>query len=339
LNAILSGIDALRDQFEPKRFGIGEGASCVILTPRFRTSRHIVGLLIPSGKVEPALVVKMPRLHGDAEGIEREAAVLNALRAACPEAREAVPCVVALATGDHPLLVETALAGPLVTRAMLRANPSRWVDAVVSWLITLSPTRENADEAAYERLLEEPLALLAASFPPGTPEEELVARTLELVEPLRGAHVPHVFEHGDFSHPNLIRLGSDRVGVVDWELAEEQGLPLHDLAFFLTYATFALRRPRTADEHVAAFHDSFFSAAGWAMARMTAYARKLELDPHALTPLFAACWARYTARLVVRIAGARPGQLSEEGAAWVRQNRYYALWRHTIAHVDDLAWR
>ena len=337
MNAILTGVDSLRERFELDGFGVGEGASCVILTPRFRTSRHVIGLLIPSGASEPELVVKMPRLHGDAAGIAREAAVLTALREAWPHAEETVPRVVALANGDRPMLVETALPGPLFTPAMVRDSPSRCIDAVVGWLIALPTTRRNDGEGSYQRLLDEPLALLADSFPPRAPERELVARTLELVEPLRGGDVPRVFEHGDLSHPNLIWLEGDRVGVVDWELAEEDGFPLHDLAFFLAFATFALRRPRTPEEHVAAFHDAFFASGGWSRARVTAYAEKFELARPLLPPLFVACWARHTARLALGIAGGRPG-LSEVDAAWVRQSRYYALWRHTITHADKVAW-
>ena len=55
------------------------------------------------------------------------------------------------------------------------------------------------------------------------------------MQPLRAASVPRVFEHGDLSHPNLIWLPTGRVGVVDWELAEEEGFPLHDLSFFLAF--------------------------------------------------------------------------------------------------------
>jgi aminoglycoside phosphotransferase (APT) family kinase protein len=337
LNAILARVDALREHAELDGFGIGEGASCVILTPRYRTSRHVLGLLIRRGAVEPELVVKMPRLHDDAEGIAREAAVLTALREACPNAAEVAPRVVAFADGDRPLLIETALAGPLVTPARVRAAPSRCIDTVVGWLIALSVNGRDGGEPPYQRLLREPLTFLAESFPPDAPERELVARTLELVEPLRGGEVPRTFEHGDLSHPNLIRLEGGRVGVVDWELAEEEGLPLHDLAFFLAYATFALRRPRTVEEHVAAFHDAFFGSGGWARTRVMAYAEELGLDGPVLTPLFVACWARYTARLAQRIAGGRTGP-SEQGMAWMRENRYYALWRHTIDHADELAW-
>jgi aminoglycoside phosphotransferase len=336
VNAILSRVDALRDRFDLDGFGIEDGASCVILTPRFRTSRHVVGLLFPKGAVAPALVVKVPRLRADGEGIEREAAVLRSLREACPSLRGTVPRVVALADGDRPLLVETAVTGPALSPRMLRAAPSRCIDAVLGWLIALSATRKRGDQASYERLLAEPLAFLAESFPPRAPERDLVVRTLDLVEPLRGLEVPRVLEHGDLAHPNLI-WSEGRVGVVDWELADEEGLPVQDAVFFLTYATFALRRPRTDEERLAAFHDAFFAEEGWAKAKVTAYRRELALDEQALTPLFAACWARYTARLVLRIAAEGPG-LTDEAVAWVRQNRFYALWSHTVAHSNELVW-
>ncbi|HYY32017.1 MAG TPA: hypothetical protein VE693_00315 [Gaiellaceae bacterium] len=51
----------------------------------------------------------------------------------------------------------------------------------------------------------------------------------------------------------------------------------------------------------------------------------------------AACWARYTARLALRIVAGEP-RLTEEAVAWVRQNRYYAPWRHTLAHARELVW-
>jgi aminoglycoside phosphotransferase (APT) family kinase protein len=337
VNAILSRVEALRNRFDLDRFGMGDGASCVILTPRFRTSRHVVGLLFPKGAVTPSLVVKLPRLRDDGEGIEREAAVLRALREACPSLRATVPRVVALTDGDRPLLVETALAGRPLSPRMLRATSSRGIDAVVRWLIALSATRRSGDEASFDRLVGDPLRFLAESSPSRAPERELVARTLDLVEPLRTLRVPRVLEHGDLGHPNLLWLEGHKVGVVDWELAEEEGLPLHDLAFFLTYATFALRRPRTDQERVAAFHDAFFAAGGWAKARVTVYQEELGLEENALAPLFAACWARYTARLVLRIA-AGGSRLTDEVLDWVRQNRYYALWRHTVAHGDELVW-
>jgi aminoglycoside phosphotransferase (APT) family kinase protein len=336
VNALLLRVDALRERFQLGRFGLGERMSCVLLTPRFRTSRHVVALLTPNGATEPRLVVKMPRLPGDGEGLAQEARVLTALRERCPQAAGSIPQVVGRSDGDRPLLIETALPGPLVTAAMLRATPSRCVDEVVRWLMGLSSAQRNGG-TSFERLIAEPLQFFAESFPEGALERDLVARTLEIVGPLDGAPVPRVFEHGDLCHPNLIWLPTDRVGVVDWELAEEDGFPLHDLSFFLAFATFALRRPREPEEHVAAFHEAFFGGGSWARSRVIAYAEGLELDQAMLTPLFVACWARYTAQLVARIAGGRVG-LDDQSAAWVRQNRYYGLWRHTLDNLGELTW-
>jgi aminoglycoside phosphotransferase len=335
VNAILSRVDALRDRLQLDDLAVGEDTSCVILTPRFRTSRHIVALLIPSGATEPSLVVKIPRLPGDEDGIAREARVLTALQERSPEAGRSVPRVVAYADGDRPLLVETALVGPLLTRNVLRANPTRHIDEVVRWLISLPS--QIGDGLSFERLIGEPLSLFAASFPEAASERDLVARTFEIVEPLRDARLPHVFEHGDLSHPNLIVLPSQRVGVVDWELAEEEGLPLHDLSFFLAFATLALRPAPAAEGYTKVFSEAFFGRSAWARARISAYADGLELGHSLLTPLFVACWARYTARLAVRI-GADRSSMGGESAAWVRQNRYYQLWSHTLDNLRNLVW-
>jgi hypothetical protein len=45
------------------------------------------------------------------------------------------------------------------------------------------------------------------------------------------------------------------------------------------------------------------------------------------------------ARLVDRIGGEEATPMSEEAVAWIQRNRYYALWRHTVTHADELAWR
>ena len=337
MSTIFSRMDDVRDRIDLDRFNLNQSASWVILTPRFRTSRHVVALLIPNGAGEPRFVVKMPRLAGDGGGIAREARVLNALRERSPQVVGSIPEVVAWADGDRPLLIETALVGSPLTRAMVQTSPSRYIDEVVSWLIRL-PRDNRGGAAPFERLIGEPLARFAESFPEGATERDLVARTLEVVEPVRAAPIPHVFEHGDLSNPNLIWLPAGRVGVVDWELAEEEGFPLHDLSFFLAFATFALRRSRRVEERLLAFDDAFFGRGGWAWSRVIAYAEGLGLDEALLSPLFVACWARYTAGLTVRIAG-DPSVLDEEGAAWVRSNRYYRLWVHTLENLSRLGWR
>jgi aminoglycoside phosphotransferase (APT) family kinase protein len=309
--------------------------SFVLLTPRFRTSRHAVSLLVPRGATEPSLVAKRPRLVDDVEGIVREAAVIAAAEASS-DTTGTIPHVLAFEpSAPQPVLVETALTGETITPAMLRDSPSTYVEAIVSWLAHLPTSPSGSDPSWYERLVTRPLELFAEAFPPVGEESRLVARTLSLVEPIRNASFPLVLEHGDLSHPNLIRLRDGRVGVLDWELGEERGLPFHDLCLFLAYVAFATRRARETTEFVSAFDEAFTGPAAWAAPTLRAFADRLGVQANVLVPLFVCCWARYTSRLVTRAEG-EPGseEQNTDTATWLRENRYYALWKRAVEQAE-----
>ena len=309
--------------------------SFVLLTPRFRTSRHAVSLLVPRGSTEPTLVAKRPRLADDLQGIAREASVIGAVEAS-PGSAGTIPRVVAFEpSAPQPVLVETALAGETITPAMLRGSPSTYVEAIVSWLARLPTAPAGSDPSWYERLVERPLELFADAFPAEAEESRLVDRTLSLVEPIRNTSFPLVVEHGDLSHPNLIRLRDGRVGVLDWELGEERGLPLHDLCFFLAYVAFATRQARETTELVTAFDEAFIGQDAWAAPTLRAYADRLGLHANVLLPLFVCCWARYTSRLVTRAEG-EPGREKQnvDTSRWLRGNRYYALWKRAVEQAE-----
>jgi aminoglycoside phosphotransferase (APT) family kinase protein len=309
--------------------------SFVLLTPRFRTSRHAVSLLLPRGSIEPTLVAKRPRLVDDLEGIAREASVIGVVEASSGTAGT-IPRVVAFEpSAPQPVLVETALAGETITPAMLRGSPSTYVEAILSWLARLPTAPAESDPSWYERLVERPLELFAGAFPAESEESRLVDRTLSLVEPARNTAFPLVVEHGDLSHPNLIRLRDGRVGVLDWELGEERGLPLHDLCFFLAYVAFATRQARETTELVAAFEEAFIGPDAWAAPTLRAYADRLGIQANVLVPLFVCCWARYTSGLVARAEG-EPGREEQEvdTSGWLQGNRYYALWKRAVEQAE-----
>ena len=309
--------------------------SFILLTPRFRTSRHAVSLLTPPGSTEPTLVAKRPRLADDLEGIAREASVIGVVKASSGTAGT-VPRVVAFEpSAPQPVLVETALAGETITPAMLRGSPSTYVDAIVSWLARLPTAPAESDPSWYVRLVERPLELFAEGFPAEAEESRLVDRTLSLVEPIRNTSFPLVVEHGDLSHPNLIRLRDGRVGVLDWELGEERGLPFHDLCFFLAYVAFATRQARETTELVAAFDEAFIGLDAWAAPTLRAYADGLGIQANVLVPLFVCCWARYTSRLVARAEGEPGGEEQNvDTSKWLRGNRYYALWKRAVEQAE-----
>ncbi|HEX4930105.1 MAG TPA: phosphotransferase [Gaiellaceae bacterium] len=305
----------------------------LLVTPRFRASRHVLSLILPPGASQPVAAVKAARLPGDGSAIVAETVNLWALESTSTTATGTVPRVLACDPGEQPYLVETALAGRPLTPADVRRDPAATVGAVCTWLEGLSPDalfRPVLDQATFGQLVERPLIKLAQAYG-SLSEEALLARaTIDLLAPFEGAGLPLVFEHGDLSPPNVLRLEDGRIGVLDWELAHPHGLPAHDLLFFIGYAAFALRDARTTEAQVAAVHEAFLGPSPWAVPALSGYARRLGIDRMLLAPLFVACWARYTTGLLERAAATDAQTL-----AWLRANRYFALWRHAVEHVHE----
>jgi aminoglycoside phosphotransferase (APT) family kinase protein len=344
-NTVLTFLEANRQRLDLERFGATAPLSCVVITPRFRASSHVVFLVLPKGQPDPVLVAKVPRLAGASASIEREVANLRAVQALRAGGFDSIPRVIAFEEYcGRPILVETALVGRSMDPATVRHQRAGCCDAVVGWLADVQqPARAPADVETswFERLIARPLRFFAESFPLSDEDAQLLERTWALIAPLRDSALPLVVEHGDLSNPNIMLMKNGDLGVVDWELAEPYGLPTNDLFFFLTYAAFAVRNARSNSDYLAAFQSAFFGPAAWARPYILAYAERLQLAEPLLTPLFVVCWARYIAGLLMRLGAATGphGRFGADTADWLRANRYYALWRYTVTHANDLDWR
>jgi aminoglycoside phosphotransferase (APT) family kinase protein len=317
--------------------GARELGSTVLVTPREPTSNCVVALVLDARGGAPSLVVKIPRLAEAEAAIVREAETLRAIQAARPT--PTVPRLVALASDESQmLLVESALAGDTISPSELRRRPRQSVDDVLRWLLDLP--RPRREPARFDALVELPLRRFAAALPPEAPETSLVAKTLDALGELREGALPTVVEHGDLSHPNLIRMRDGRVGVVDWELAEVDGLPAADLCFFLGYVAATRRRARSRRRLAAAFDEAFAAPDGWARPPLLSYARRIGVEPSLLSPLLVATWARYAARFVARVEGAaaepdsvdaREGRrISPVALAALRDSPHLVLWEHAL---------
>jgi hypothetical protein len=314
--------------------GVKGTPSCILLTPRFMASRHVVVLVLGTETGRPCLVAKLPRLRDDDAGIQREAANLRQLERARVGGDPGVPRVLALERFEgQAILLETALAGRPMDRAAVRSDPGRCLAAVVEWTGALPSTAPAERHAGrYEELLAGPLRRAGGDARLPAEWRRLVERTLELVAPLRDVALPLVFEHGDLSDPNLLWLDGGRVGVVDWELSEPHGLPAHDLCFFLAFVAVATARARRLTTQVRAFHDAFVRPGGWARPLLAAHADRLQVRRSLLAPLLVACWARYTLGVLSRLwdEGEQTGLPVDE--------RSYRFWRHAVAHAETLRW-
>lgn len=343
MNGPLAFLCEHRERLELDRFPIGQEPSYVLLTPRFRASSHVLYLVLEEGRADPALVVKIPRLAGADASLRREAECLRKLHSFRPGGFDSLPKLVAFEEfADRSLLVETALVGRPLDPPSLRRRFASSLESVTTWLREISPHSLPTQPADwFDRLVSRPIEDFETIVPVSTDERRALDETRRIVLPLKRLPLPLVIEHGDLSSPNVMQLRDGRIGVVDWESADTRGLPAADLFFFLTYAAFARQRARTASRQVAAFHAAFFEPPAWARNYVLDYARRLQLPVEALTPLFVLGWLRYVVSLLHRLTDETKGQgmLDDTTTDWLRQNRYYLLWRHTVNEAHRLDWR
>jgi hypothetical protein len=311
--------------------------TALLVTPRFMASAHVVYLFLSPGQPAPLFVAKVGRLPGDNPSLERERSNLEQLHALWPEARPTIPALIAFERcEDHTILLETALAGPPLDPPAVRRDPDGSARAGVEWLTGLArATQQPAPEGSYHRLVEAPLNSFESLVPPTPVWSRLLERTRELAEPLRHMALPLLFEHGDFSHPNLIRLGGDRIGVLDWEVATPAGLPACDLFFFLAYIAFGRYRSRSRGNYLEAFRSAFLAPQAWTGPYVRSYSQALQLPAAALPPLFVLTWARHTAGLLARLPGvSETPTLPPAVLIWLERNRFYTLWQEAVAQAQ-----
>lgn len=319
-------------EFELDRYGLGSKWASVLLTPQFVTSRHVVALVFADGARRPCLVVKIPRRPGDNGGVRREADVLRRLRSSGDGRTTGIPEVAGvLDVGAHCVLVETALAGAQLDPPRVAADLASAVEAGVDFLSALSrtvPAESNVDW--YERKLRRPLQALAGLLPGDGEVASLVERTHEVLAPLRKVQLPAVFEHGDLSHPNLLVHTDGRLQAVDWERSSADGLPGHDLVFYLQYLSESSEYAFTRGTQMKAF-DNAFRPDGWARSHLRQHLRLAGVDPELLPQLIIATWARSAATLVDRL---QVQEDLEHGAGQTRaavlSDRDFWLWRHAV---------
>lgn len=325
-----------------ERFGDKDRMCSVIMTPRFRSSSNVLFAILADGQIEPSLIVKVPRLPGDHDRLRREASNLEKAQAAWGAASDSLPSLVAYEEcAGRRLLVETAQSGQKLSSLLRDGSSEPYVEGVVQWLTDFhQATRTRAAENGdwYQRLAEDPLRHFQEALDLSPGEQRLVEQTQQFMLPLKESDIDLVFEHGDLGPPNILFADGERPGVVDWELAAPEGLPAVDLFFFLTLVGFSERGAKSNEEYVSAFRETFFGQTAWARPHVQRYAKSMGLPSETLRALFIVCWCRYVAGLVLRLhdSDGASGSLDSVTAQWLRSNRYFSLWRHSVENFSDL---
>jgi hypothetical protein len=328
----------LRDnyrEFELEKYGLNDQWDTLLLTPQFVTSRHVVALIYAAGIQVPSLVVKIPRQPGDNESVRKEADVLLQLKSLGVGSERGAPEVVGvLDVGGQTVLIETAVVGNLLEPRLVVENFPRALSAGMNFVAALpctKPVTENADW--YQRAIGNPLAELASLLRTDAEVARLIDRTHELLAPLRSEQLPAVVEHGDLSYQNLFLQPNGRLQVVDWERSRLDGVPAHDLIFYLQYIGQAQEHALTSRRLQLRAFENAFSPGGWALAPVAKHLRLRNVDPELLPYLVIATWARSAASMVYRLSGqgAHGGGTANVQAA-VTSDRDFWLWRHAVTN-------
>jgi len=201
-----------------------------------------VGIAILGRRRErPCVVVKLALTPGAATGLEREGEALAALHAEAQLAgwRALIPRRLAAGSLDgRRYAVDTALPdAPALTVASderaLAGVQEAAADAIgVLHRHTAAPVR--VDDALVERWVTRPAELLAAHG--GRGAHALGSLADGLGSALHGRTLTAGWVHGDFWPGNLlVRPDGALSGIVDWDAAAPDGLPLLDVLHLLLY--------------------------------------------------------------------------------------------------------
>ncbi|RAX45114.1 hypothetical protein DQ354_11900 [Arthrobacter sp. AQ5-06] len=320
------------EELELDKYGIGSRWESVLLTPKFVTSKHVVALVFAAGANEPSLVVKVPRQPGENDSVRHEADVLRQLNTGAARSVIGVPQVVTVCdVGAHTVLVETAVTGVPLDPRQVAADLAGAVSAGTAFVDALPCTQAAAlNDGWYDRTISHPLKALTGLVSQEVEIMALVERTHEILAPLRHIQLPAVVEHGDLSHPNLFLKPHQGLQVVDWERARTDGVPGHDLVFYLQYLSESSELAFDRASQLAAFEKAF-GPGGWALAHLAGHLDLRGVDAALIPLLVIATWARSAATLAFRLAGqAEAAHGTEKLRQAVVSDRDFWLWRHAV---------
>jgi len=272
--------------------GAATGTAVLLRSPRGLAGGVALQLFSPSSKT-PSAVAKLPV---EGRSPEQLASHLDTHAASAATAGAAIPRAVATSLGSRPVLLETPVSG--ANAALLLARTPRRLPeilaALVQWLDAWQAI--TAREGALDRdRLEQWILAPAARLEPRIHGGGTYRRRLEhLCEALEGTALPHVAVHGDLTMSNVLVADPPApIGIVDWESATTQGLPLLDLHYAVADAAAAVRG---YTDRAAAARDCFSPGGALAERVKAAQARlahTLDLTNEVAALCFHACWLHH----------------------------------------------
>jgi aminoglycoside phosphotransferase (APT) family kinase protein len=311
-----------------------DAAALQITSTVLTRSDVVVALIGARGQDEPRMVLKLP-LTPDAERSTAEHRQVVSSLHAFPDLHAFCAFVPrALVWGDlqgRPYYLETALPGvgaaDLVRRQAEPATMLRDAAQLIGLLHRSTLRRRIVDEARFARLAGDDLALLR-QLVAGWPESVVLRQKLNQLEQLLhsqifGRELPFSWTHGDFWPGNLLIQPADGMigGVVDWDRAAVDQIPLHDLLHLLAYTRKLQRRSELGEEIVSYLLPAAFSHYERALVKQAIE----QLDLPASVDFFRAITLLYWLRFAATNLSRYPS--FQRDSRWLKQNVFLVLKR------------
>lgn len=298
--ALLASVD---DPREPPRWLVRlaadhghdvRGYRWSIAAPGVYDSQKVLVYLTPPGGAAPSWIVKITRDARHAERLQNEAFALGVLADLGPIEGMAVPGLVAAGSvGRLASVIETIVPGrPFEATLGGPGGIERLMPAFegLGGLAERSAHGVSATSVAatFTRLRDQYVAI-------HHPSDEDRSRLAGLIERVAAWPTPIalVAQHGDPGTWNMIAGTDGRVGVLDWESFEPDGLPLWDLFHFLHAAVFILARSWIPRRRMWILSEHFFDEgrySGLILDAVRRYRERVGIAPELVEPLFTFCW-------------------------------------------------
>jgi hypothetical protein len=298
----------------------------ILLTGGPRSISKPVGLVFADDEPRPRLTVKFARVPESSAPLLNEAAVLRAL----PRSRASnrAPRVVFAHDRGDAIVGETVLDGKPLSTALRWATADELATAGAHWLRDLAGETTPSDPNEWwERLVGSRSREFARLYEGVVSDHELKAAQASLASL---GWLPLVCEHRDFAPWNIL-LGRDgKLNVLDWESAEQRGLPLCDLTYFLAYWAFFLEGAMKSRRFVKAYRrifDPSTPTGSLASKQISAYCAALRIPLEARQPLRLYTWMIHSFsehQGLVMDVGGRPS------VERLRSGLFLALWREEL---------
>lgn len=285
--------------------GTPVAASAVATGPR-RDARVVVAMRYPADAHEPDLAVKVALDDAGCRRLERERKALVTLG---PAARLAAASVPTPRPFSAPwLLVNNALSGVPASTVLWR-RPDRMpaiVTQLAGWLLTWTSAnaiRVSGPPERMRRLVLEPIRRVAQTSGVGGELAPYLSAVERLAVGIEHQELVVAPAHNDLTMSNVL-LDGERLGVIDWEAAAAEDLPLCDLWYALVDAI--ARADRSS--HRAAVLRLVSAGPGVSMlaALPERHAAALSCSAQQSLLAFHCCWLRHAADELIRGEDAGP---------------------------------